>query len=131
GGVRVDGDTQMSSVPGLFAAGEVAAGLHGANRLGGNSPSDLLVFGKRAGEHAAAFALANGAVNVDDGQVGAATRRALEPFDRNGGEGAFQIQHSLQDTMQDLVGIVRTEAEMLRALDEIAALRARAASVAV
>jgi succinate dehydrogenase / fumarate reductase, flavoprotein subunit len=131
GGVRVDGDTQMSSVPGLFAAGEVAAGLHGANRLGGNSLSDLLVFGKRAGEHAAAFALAHGAVTVDDGEVDMATRRALEPFDRTGGDGAFQIQHSLQDTMQDLVGIVRTEPEMLRALDEIAALRKRAATVAV
>ena len=131
GGVRVDGDTQMSSVPGLFAAGEVAAGLHGANRLGGNSLSDLLVFGKRAGEHAAAFALAHGAVTVDDGEVERATRQALAPFDRSGGEGAFQIQHALQDTMQDLVGIVRTEPEMLRALDEIAALRARAERVAV
>ena len=131
GGVRVEGDTQMSTVPGLFAAGEVAAGLHGANRLGGNSLSDLLVFGKRAGEHAAAFALAHGAVAVDDGEVEAATQRALAPFDRSGGEGAFQIQHALQDTMQDLVGIVRTEPEMLRALDEIAALRVRAARVAV
>jgi succinate dehydrogenase / fumarate reductase flavoprotein subunit len=131
GGVRVDGDSQMSTVPGLFAAGEVAAGLHGANRLGGNSLSDLLVFGKRAGEHAAAFALAHGAVTVDDGEVEAATRTALAPFDRSGGEGAFQVQHALQDTMQDLVGIVRTEPEMLRALDEIAGLRSRAAQVAV
>ncbi|MDQ2669393.1 MAG: FAD-binding protein, partial [Gemmatimonadota bacterium] len=131
GGVRVDGDTQMSSIPGLFAAGEVAAGLHGANRLGGNSLSDLLVFGQRAGEHAAKFALASGAVTVDQGEVDAAVHAALAPFDRTGGEGAFQIQHSLQNTMQDLVGIVRTEAEMLRALDEIAALRGRAARVGV
>src|SRR5207237_5279453 len=82
GGIKVDGDTQMSTLPGLFAAGECAAGLHGANRLGGNSLSDLLVFGKRAGEHAAEFARGQGTVAIDDGQVDAATARALAPFER-------------------------------------------------
>src|SRR5262249_36903420 len=120
GGIRVDGDTQMSTVPGLFACGECAAGLHGANRLGGNSLSDLVVFGKRAGEHAAAFARTNGAVTVDHGQVDGAARDALAPFDRDGSaEGPYQVQESLQATMQDLVGIVRAEDEMRRALDMI------------
>src|SRR5690348_11997727 len=107
GGIRVDGDTQQSTVPGLFAAGECAAGLHGANRLGGNSLSDLLVFGKRAGEHAAKFARGNGAVTIDPAQVDASARAALEPFDRSGSaDGPYQVQDSLQETMQDLVGIV-------------------------
>ncbi|MEJ7812309.1 MAG: fumarate reductase/succinate dehydrogenase flavoprotein subunit [Gemmatimonadaceae bacterium] len=127
GGVRVDGDTQMSTVPGLFAAGEVAAGLHGANRLGGNSLSDLLVFGKRAGEYAARYARANGAGRIDEAEVDAAAQRALEPFSRNGnGAGPYQVQHDLQEMMQDLVGIVRTEGEMERALSGLAALRQRA-----
>ncbi len=134
GGVKVEGDTQMSTVPGLFAAGEVAAGLHGANRLGGNSLSDLLVFGKRAGEHAAAFAKKNGAVRIDQTQADAAARNALVAFDRPSGptgEGPYQVQQSLQDMMQDLVGIVRIEAEMARALDGIQKLKARAAKVSV
>jgi succinate dehydrogenase / fumarate reductase flavoprotein subunit len=131
GGVRVDGDTQMSTAPGLFAAGEVAAGLHGANRLGGNSLSDLLVFGKRAGEHAAHFARENGAGAIDPAQVDDAARCALAPFERTGGEGPYQVQHDLQAMMQDLVGIVRTEGEMVRALDGIAQLRARAQRVGV
>jgi succinate dehydrogenase / fumarate reductase flavoprotein subunit len=130
GGIRVDGETQMSTVPGLFAAGECAAGLHGANRLGGNSLSDLLVFGKRAGEHAAVFARENGDVTVDRARADETARRALEPFGR-GGESAFAIQHDLQAMMQDLVGIVRREEEMERALEGIAGLRARAARVAV
>src|SRR4029079_13044805 len=96
GGVRVDGDTQMTTVPGLFAAGEVAAGLHGANRLGGNSLSDLLVFGKRAGEYAAAFAKEKGAVTVDAAQVAAAEKEALAPFERNSNENAFIVQKALQ-----------------------------------
>jgi succinate dehydrogenase / fumarate reductase flavoprotein subunit len=130
GGVQVDGDTQMSSVPGLFAAGEVAAGLHGANRLGGNSLSDLLVFGERAGAHAAAYATGASMGTTDAGEVDLAARQALAPFDRvNGGEGAFQIQHELQGRMQDLVGIVRRDEEMSEALDVIAGLRARAANV--
>ena len=86
GGLRVDGDTQMSNVPGLFAAGECAAGVHGANRLGGNSLSDLLVFGKRAGEHAAEFAKQNEWLNFHEDQIEGAARTALEPFERNGGE---------------------------------------------
>jgi succinate dehydrogenase / fumarate reductase flavoprotein subunit len=131
GGVRVDGDTQMSTVPGLFAAGEVAAGLHGANRLGGNSLSDLLVFGQRAGEHAAKYASGVSLGTADAGEVEAAARAALAPFDRADGEGAYQIQHELQGSMQDLVGIVRREDEMLQALDVIAELRTRAARVGV
>jgi succinate dehydrogenase / fumarate reductase flavoprotein subunit len=126
GGVRVEGDTQMSTVPGLFAAGEVAAGLHGANRLGGNSLSDLLVFGKRAGEHAARYASAQREVPADKEQVDRAVRAALEPFERPGGEGPYQIQQELQQFMQELVGIVRREDEMLSALDRIAALKERA-----
>jgi hypothetical protein len=111
GGVRVDPDSQMSTVPGLFAAGECAAGLHGANRLGGNSLSDLLVFGKRAGEHAAAFARSHSVGKVNAGQVDEAARRAVAPFERDGSghEAPYQVQHELQDMMQDLVGIVRNE----------------------
>jgi len=131
GGIRVDGDSQMSTVPGLFAAGECAAGLHGANRLGGNSLSDLLVFGKRAGEYAAAFAREHGAVTVDASAVAGAAARALEPFDRNTGEGPYQIQQALQQTMQELVGIVRREDDMRQALGKIDALRARARRVSV
>ncbi len=127
GGIRVDGDTQMSTVPGLFAAGETAAGLHGANRLGGNSLSDLLVFGKRAGEYAAAYAREHGTVRLDERQVDTATRRALGPFDRGAsGENPYTIQQDLQAAMQDLVGIVRSEPEMREALDRIVALRDRA-----
>ncbi|MDQ6887377.1 MAG: fumarate reductase/succinate dehydrogenase flavoprotein subunit [Gemmatimonadota bacterium] len=131
GGIRVDGDTQMSTVPGLFACGECAAGLHGANRLGGNSLSDLLVFGQRAGQHAARFASEHGQASVDPAQEERASRQALAPFGRTTGEGAYQIQESLQEMMQDLVGIVRTEAEMRRALDGLAALRARSGAVRV
>ncbi|MEQ1834290.1 MAG: fumarate reductase/succinate dehydrogenase flavoprotein subunit, partial [Candidatus Eisenbacteria bacterium] len=119
GGIRVDGDTQMSNVPGLFAAGECAAGLHGANRLGGNSLSDLLVFGKRAGEHAAAFAKTKGAVKVALPEADAAVGAALAPFDRAGADTPYAIQHELQDMMQELVGIVRVEEEMKRALDGV------------
>jgi succinate dehydrogenase / fumarate reductase flavoprotein subunit len=132
GGVRVDGDTQMSSLPGLFAAGECAAGINGANRLGGNSLSDLLVFGKRAGEHAALFAKANGNVAVDERQVEAAIKRSLEPFERaNAPENPFKVQQDLQGMMQDLVGIVRMEEEMQQALAGLAALKQRAAQVGV
>ena len=132
GGVRVDGDSQMSTVPGLFAAGECAAGLHGANRLGGNSLSDLIVFGKRAGEYAARFARDHGTPAVDPAAVDAAARRALEPFERGAaGEGPYKIQHELQDFMQDLVGIVRRQEEMEEALVRIAGLRERAARVGV
>jgi len=134
GGIRVDPDTQSSRVPGLFAAGECAAGINGANRLGGNSLSDLLVFGKRAGEFAAKFARENQLGLFDAAQVDAAAHDALEPFDRAAnaqGEGAYQVQHDLQEMMQDLVGIVRREDEMSKALDGIAQLKQRAATVGV
>jgi succinate dehydrogenase / fumarate reductase flavoprotein subunit len=132
GGVRVDGDSQMSTVPGLFAAGEVAAGLHGANRLGGNSLSDLLVFGKRAGQFAAEFARHNGAAKFDDAQVQTTAKAALDPFDRGvDGENPYQIQYDLQESMQNLVGIVRTEGEMQEALDVIGKLRTRAARAGI
>src|SRR6266496_3853438 len=133
GGVRVDPETQMSTVPGLFAAGECAAGLHGANRLGGNSLSDLLVFGKRAGEFAARFAREHPAGQIDAGAADVAARAALAPFERGSGQdgGPFQVQEELQTGMQNLVGIVRREDEMRRALDRIAELKRRAAQVAV
>ncbi len=131
GGIRVNADTQMSEVPGLFAAGECAAGLHGANRLGGNSLSDLLVFGKRAGEHAAHYAKGNPLGAVNSAQVTDAERKALAPFEREGPENPYAVQHALQDTMQDLVGIVRQEGEMQRALATLQELKARAARAAV
>jgi succinate dehydrogenase / fumarate reductase flavoprotein subunit len=136
GGVRVDGDTQMSSVPGLFAAGECAAGLHGANRLGGNSLSDLVVFGKRAGEHAARFASEQGSGAAfgreQEEQVEEAARWALAPLERQdrGGQGAYAIQHELQEKMQELVGIVRNVSEMKKGLEVVAALKTRSKSVA-
>ena len=137
GGVRVDGDTQMSRVPGLFAAGECAAGLHGANRLGGNSLSDLLVFGKRAGEHAARFAREHGSQATfgreQEEQVEEASRWALAPLERqDGGDGhvPYAIQQELQGKMQELVGIVRTENEMKKGLEAVAALKERSKRVA-
>jgi len=133
GGIRVDSDTQMSRVPGLFAAGECAAGINGANRLGGNSLSDLLVFGKRAGEFAAKFAQENSLGEVDVRQVDKTTRSALEPFERDlkQANGAYQVQKDLQEMMQDKVGIVRREDEMREALEGISALWERAARVGV
>ena len=130
GGVRVDGDTQMSDVPGLFAAGECGAGLHGANRLGGNSLSDLLVFGKRAGEYAAKFAKEHADASIDMAYVDEIAKYALEPFERTG-EGPYQVQYDLQDLMQAKVGIVRRQAEMEEALDGIMQLKERAQHVAV
>ncbi|HEU0120133.1 MAG TPA: fumarate reductase/succinate dehydrogenase flavoprotein subunit [Bryobacteraceae bacterium] len=131
GGVKVDPDSQMSRVPGLFAAGECAAGLHGANRLGGNSLSDLLVFGSRAGEFAANYAKENSVGEVNSAQVEAAAKEALAPFDRTGGESPYAVQYALQAMMQDKVGIVRVEAEMQQAIEEIASLRKRAETVFV
>jgi succinate dehydrogenase / fumarate reductase flavoprotein subunit len=132
GGIQVDSESQMSSVPGLFAAGECAAGLHGANRLGGNSLSDLLVFGKRAGEYAAKYAQTNGAARVNPSEVEAAAKAALAPFERGAaGENPFAVQSELQDLMQNLVGIVRTESEMQQALGKITELRARAARAGI
>ena len=134
GGIRVNGETQATNVPGLFAAGECAAGLHGANRLGGNSLSDLIVFGKRAGEYAAKYAKENSSGKVNDAQVEAAYKEAVEPFERPAGgstEGPYQVQYDLQNMMQANVGIVRLQNEMEFALDGIAKLKARAAKVAV
>jgi succinate dehydrogenase / fumarate reductase flavoprotein subunit len=131
GGIRVDGDTQMSTVAGLFAAGECAAGLHGANRLGGNSLSDLLVFGERAGRHAGKWAGEQSFATPDAGQIEAEVREAEEPFSRDGGEGPYTVQQDLEDSMQDLVGIVRNAADLDRAVDRIAEFRARAAKVSV
>jgi succinate dehydrogenase / fumarate reductase flavoprotein subunit len=131
GGVRVDADTQMSNVPGLFAAGECGAGLHGANRLGGNSLSDLLVFGMRAGEYAAKFAKENNAGTIDEKQITDAARWALQPFDREKGDSPFDVHQGLQEMMQQLVGIVRTETEMLRAKEHLRLMRQRSENVKV
>lgn len=131
GGIRVDAETQASTVPGLFACGECAAGINGANRLGGNSLSDLLVFGKRAGEYAAKFARENDFGAVLNEQIEEKARWALKGFENTGGENPFQIQSELQEMMQDLVGIVRTEEEMQRALEGIGRLRERRENVSV
>ncbi|HSR67408.1 MAG TPA: fumarate reductase/succinate dehydrogenase flavoprotein subunit [Acidobacteriota bacterium] len=135
GGVRVDAESQMSSVPGLFAVGECGSGLHGANRLGGNSLSDLLVFGKRAGSHAARFAKEHPTVGkIGGAEVEECSRRRLRPFEsKNSAQetGPFQIQVELQKCMQSLVGIVRREEEMEEALEKIAELRDRMEHVTV
>jgi len=132
GGVRVDADSTAATVPGLFAAGEVAGGMHGSNRLGGNSLSDLLVFGRRAGLHAALYAKDfGGALTVDAGQVDAVARELVEPLARVGGENPYAIQADLQETMQSLVGLIRTERELEEALRKLEALKARAKRVRV
>jgi succinate dehydrogenase / fumarate reductase flavoprotein subunit len=132
GGVRVDSDTTATKVPGLFAAGEVAAGLHGANRLGGNSLSDLLVFGRRAGLYAGEYAKQfSGPVTVDVGAVDAYAREMLAPFESKGAENPYAIHADLQQCMQDLVGIIRVEPELLQALEVIQKLKARARNVKV
>lgn len=126
GGVRVDADTAATCVPGLFAAGEVAGGLHGANRLGGNSLSDLVVFGRRAGLYAAEY-VKNfpGSLTIDAGHVETIARQCLEPFERSGTENPYTIHQDLQECMQGMVGIIRTEGELKKALGEIAVLRER------
>ncbi|HZE76082.1 MAG TPA: fumarate reductase/succinate dehydrogenase flavoprotein subunit [Gemmatimonadales bacterium] len=134
GGIRVDGDSQMSTLPGLFAAGECAAGLHGANRLGGNSLSDLVVFGKRAGDFAAQFARGHEPATLDPAEADDAAQFALAPFERTpsaNGAGPYQLQQELQGMMQELVGIVRRQAEMERALEAIEGLKERAGRVGV
>src|ERR1043165_5408151 len=132
GGIRVDADSQMSTIEGLFAAGECASGINGANRLGGNSLSDLIVFGKRAGEYAAQFAKQNGQPRLDDGRADKAIKDSLAPFERGAqAENPYKVQQDLQDTMQNLVGIVRPESEMQEALVKIRALNERAARVGV
>jgi succinate dehydrogenase / fumarate reductase flavoprotein subunit len=134
GGIRVDAESQMSTIPGLFAAGECAAGLHGANRLGGNSLSDLLVFGKRAGEHAASFAQANRSDQSNlTSQAARSEQWALAFFSHADGQSqnAFQLQHELQEKMNTHVGIVREEAEMQAVLPLLDRLQRQAESVAV
>jgi len=131
GGIRVEADSQMSTVPGLFAAGEAGAGLHGANRLGGNSLSDLLVFGKRAGEFAAKFAKENTNVSIDEKQITDSANEALSFFEKEKGDNPFDVQFALQEMMQQLVGIVRNENEMLRAVEHLRLMRARADNVQV
>ncbi len=138
GGVEVDPDSAQSVVDGLYAAGEVAGGMHGSNRLGGNSLGDLLVFGKRAGEHAAAYAADFGAPSlgasrptVSDTDVTASSKAALAPFDNEGEENAYALHQTLQATMQDLVGIIRTEAEMQKALDAVMDLAGRIDHISV
>ena len=131
GGVRVDPDTQMTLLPGLFAAGECAAGINGANRLGGNSLSDLLVFGKRAGEFAAKFAKENQYGSIDKGKIDVVAREAVAPFERADGENPYQIQNDLQVAMQELVGIVRNESEMRSALDHLKTFWERSSRVGV
>ena len=132
GGIRVDADTTATAVPGLFAAGEVAGGLHGANRLGGNSLSDLVVFGRRAGLYAALYVKdLGGRLTIDPRQVEAAADEMSRPFGGAGGENPYTIQADLQDAMQTLVGIIRTEAELKEALTRIEELRARARNVKV
>jgi succinate dehydrogenase / fumarate reductase flavoprotein subunit len=132
GGVRVDADSTATTVPGLFAAGEVAAGLHGANRLGGNSLSDLLVFGRRAGLYAANYAKSfTGNVSINNDQVDAYAREMLAPFESKGSENPYTIHSDLQQCMQDLVGIIRVESELKKALEAIAGFKERARNVKV
>ena len=133
GGVEVEPDTAAAKVPGLYAAGEVAGGMHGSNRLGGNSLSDLLVFGRRAGGSAAAYAIAHRETPppLTDDQLSSAAAAALAPFDREGGENAYTVQHDLQQTMNDLVGIIRTASEIEAALDRIEHLKQRVAALSV
>jgi succinate dehydrogenase / fumarate reductase, flavoprotein subunit len=132
GGVRVDADTQAASVPGLYAAGEAAGGMHGANRLGGNSLSDLLVFGRRAGLYAAEHALGMEQMpRIDEAELEEYASRALAPFARERGENPYAVHQELQETMQDLVGIIRTEGELKAALEKLAVLKERARRVRV
>lgn len=132
GGIRVEPDTAASTVPGLFAAGEVAGGLHGANRLGGNSLSDLLVFGRRAGMGASDYAESRTSVTtVDSTEIERIIDEARAPLAREGGENPYDLQRDLQETMQNLVGIIRTGSELTQALSEIDALKERVPNVSV
>jgi succinate dehydrogenase / fumarate reductase flavoprotein subunit len=132
GGVRVEADTAATTVPGLFAAGEVAAGLHGANRLGGNSLSDLLVFGRRAGQHAAEYARSARAPSVDAAELDCTAESMLAPFTQDSaGENPYTVHAELRRCMQNLVGIIRTESELLQARGELVKLRQRLEHVSV
>jgi len=131
GGIKVDAETAASTLPGLYAAGEAAAGLHGANRLGGNSLSDLLVFGRRAGLAAAGYAKKTAALKVDDATLQSAEREMLEPFERTSGESPYEVHRDLQRTMQSLVGIFRVEEDLKAALVELELLNVRASKARV
>ena len=131
GGIKVEAETAASTVRGLYAAGEAAAGLHGANRLGGNSLSDLVVFGRRAGESAAKYAASAPPPRIDDAQVAAAERELLAPFERQGGESPYAVHRDLQNLMQSLVGIFRVEEDLKNALADLAKLKVRAEKVSV
>jgi succinate dehydrogenase / fumarate reductase, flavoprotein subunit len=132
GGIRVDPETTAATVPGLFAAGECAAGLHGANRLGGNSLSDLLVFGRRAGMAAADFAEAQPEVDsASETEIDEVCEASLEPFDRDGGESPYDVHRQLQDTMQQLVGLIRNEEELVQGLEELERIEARVEKLSV
>jgi succinate dehydrogenase / fumarate reductase flavoprotein subunit len=132
GGVRVDAETQAATVPGLFAIGEVSGGMHGANRLGGNSLSDLIVFGRRAGIGASDFAEGrSGTVKVDQAEVASFIDDALAPFGREDGINPYDVQHDLQETMQSLVGIIRNGPELEEALDKLEDLKQQTAKVQV
>jgi succinate dehydrogenase / fumarate reductase flavoprotein subunit len=131
GGVEVDPDAEAARVPGLFAVGEVSGGMHGSNRLGGNSLSDLLVFGRRSGLGAAEYlnSLGSKLPVADEGEIAAAEAEALAPLDRTGGENPYTVHGEVQETMSSLVGIIRTEAEIKTALAELDKLGERAAAV--
>jgi succinate dehydrogenase / fumarate reductase flavoprotein subunit len=131
GGIRVDAETAAATIPGLFAAGEAAAGLHGANRLGGNSLSDLLVFGRRAGLAAAEHAGRPGSVHIDTLQVDEASQEMLAPFARSEGESPYRIHEALQDAMQSNVGIFRNEEDLRKGLSELEVLKERASRLRV
>ena len=132
GGVEVEPDTAAAvGVPGLFAAGEVAGGMHGSNRLGGNSLTDLLVFGRRAGMGAVSYVKQNGANPVSEGAISAAAKKIQAPFDRQGGENSYSLHAELQEITHNLVGIIRTGSELAEAIEKIAAIRARSANVSV
>ena len=131
GGIRVDAETAQSTIPGLFAAGEAAAGLHGSNRLGGNSLSDLLVFGRRAGLAAAEHAKSASASSFDNSQIEQAEKELLAPFSNSGTESPYAVHRDLQEVMQNLVGIYRTKEDLEKALDELEKLRVRAAKASV
>jgi succinate dehydrogenase / fumarate reductase flavoprotein subunit len=132
GGVEVEPDTAAAvGVPGLFAAGEVAGGMHGSNRLGGNSLSDLLVFGRRAGMGAVEYLKNNGENPVSEASIKAAAAKIQAPFDRQGGENSYSLHAELQEVTHNLVGIIRTGAELKEAIAKIADIRKRSANVAV
>jgi succinate dehydrogenase / fumarate reductase, flavoprotein subunit len=131
GGIRVDAETAQSTVPGLFAAGEAAAGLHGANRLGGNSLSDLLVFGRRAGLAAAHHAKRSSGPSINSAQIEQAEKELLAPFSNSGTESPYAVHRDLQEVMQNLVGIFRTDEDLKKALAELVKLKSRAAKVSV